>query len=100
MDYRNNTRVLVRYDYIIVIVSIISLLIYTKLFLEVSSIFTRFLLLFFGLYLVAKLYKSCVSIINYQKAKNIKKNNMTRVNLKLFNKRRRTKKSLRYLTNQ
>lgn len=88
MSYRKKERELLKYDYIILVLSIIGLVIYTTLFLLVDNA-VRYLFLIFGIYTIITLSMSLFNIIEYIKVKKIKKYNGVRVNLKLFNDRRR-----------
>lgn len=88
MSYRIKERELLKYDNIIFILSIIGLVVYTTLFLLVDSMI-KYLFLAFGIYTVVTLVLSLKNILSYIKVKKIKKYNGARVNLKLFNSRKR-----------
>ncbi len=88
MDYRRKMRELLNYDYIIVALSIVVLFIYTSLFVVINNVL-RYGFLLACIYTLYSLYQSTSDILDYYKAKRIKKYNNTRVNLKLFNNRRR-----------
>ena len=88
MSYRIKERELLKYDNIIFILSIIGLVVYTTLFLLVDSMI-KYLFLVFGVYTIITLFMSLKNIVSYIKVKKIKKYNGTRVNLKLFNSRKR-----------
>lgn len=88
MSYRIKERELLKYDNIILILSIIGLVVYTTLFLLVDSMI-KYLFLVFGIYTIITFVLSLKNIMSYIKVKKIKKYNGTRVNLKLFNSRKR-----------
>ena len=88
MSYRIKERELLKYDNIIFILSIIGLVVYTTLFLLVDSMI-KYLFLVFGIYTIITLFMSLKNILSYIKVRKIKKYNGTRVNLKLFNSRKR-----------
>lgn len=88
MKYRNQMRKMIKYDYIILVLSIISLIGYAILFITSSSL-VKLLFLSFIVYVSKNIVESLNNILEYNKARSIKKNKRTRVNLKLFNSRRR-----------
>ena len=88
MSYRIKERELLKFDNIIFILSIIGLVVYTTLFLLIDSMI-KYLFLVFGIYTIVTLVLSLKNIVSYIKVKKIKKYNGTRVNLKLFNSRKR-----------
>ncbi len=88
MSYRIKERELLKYDNIILVLSIIGLVVYTTLFLLVDNM-VRYLFLVFGIYTIVTFIISLKNIISYIKVKKIKKYNGARVNLKLFNGRKR-----------
>lgn len=88
MKYRNQMRKMIKYDYIILVLSIISLIGYAILFITSSSL-VKLLFLSFIVYVSKNIVESLNDILEYNKARSIKKNKRTRVNLKLFNSRRR-----------
>lgn len=88
MKYRDQMRKMIKYDYIILVLSIISLIGYAILFITSSSL-VKLLFLSFIVYVSKNIVESLNDILEYNKARSIKKNKRTRVNLKLFNSRRR-----------
>lgn len=90
---RKEERELFNLDLIILILSIIGLFSYTTLFVYTNSNI-RYIFLVFVVYAAAVLTSSVKDIALYYKVKKIKRNNMCRVNLKLFNNRRRRVKKV------
>lgn len=94
MSYRKKERELLKFDYVILALSFIGMLIYTALLLLVDGNI-KLLFLIFLTYTIITFSKSLINIVNYTKVKKIRKYSGARVNLKLFNRRkRRVKKAL------
>ena len=75
-------------DYIILGLSIIGLFIYTILFLLIKGNI-KFVFILFIIYTLISIMTSLKEILDYHRMKKIKKHNLCRVNLKLFNSRKR-----------
>lgn len=93
MEYRKQMRDLLILDYIILGLSIIGLFVYTVLFLLIESNI-KFVFLLFGLYTIITMIGSLKEIVDFYRARKIKKHSLCRVNLKLFNARRRSVKKV------
>lgn len=88
MKYRKQMRELLVLDYIILLLSIIGLFIYTSLFLLIGNNI-KFVFIIFIIYTTITMITSLKGIFDYYRIKKIKKHNLCRVNLKLFNARKR-----------
>lgn len=89
MNYKEKDKKLIKLDYVIVILSILGLVVFSILFLHVYD-YMRFVFLGFSIYAFITLFTSLKEISNYKNTKKIKKYSGKKI--RLFTSKRKVKK--------